>query len=253
MLCISAQISSRLLVSHSTLDLVLVELLTAPPIVLCCVYIPPNPANNYFKSTLHFLESLSQQFSKLLIVGDFNAPDIDWATLTSHTTNSNLLCDLIFRLNLTQLITFPTHIKGNTLDLLFTNIDQHIHRISSTTSTAIASDHLIVLFELNCSIHPHKSPSRYVYDYSKADFNGLNDYLLKVDFSTCFNCRDVDVIWNHLKSVIIDACTIYIPKVKLRSSQHPRWFTPLIRHHLHCIHSLRRKAKKDPHLETRRS
>ena len=113
--------------------------------------------------------------------------------------------------------------------LLFTNIDHYIHHVSTTTGTAIASDHLIV------PIDPYKSPFRYVYDYSKANFNGLNDYLLQVDFSTCFNCRDVDVIWNNLKSIIIEACTIYIPKVKLRSFQQPKWFTPLIRHHLHCI------------------
>ena len=42
--CVSAQISSQLLALHSTLDLLLVELLIAPPIVLGCIR--PNPADN---------------------------------------------------------------------------------------------------------------------------------------------------------------------------------------------------------------
>ena len=39
---------------------------------------------------------------------------------------------------------------------------------------------------------------------------------------------DVDEIWYNLKSMILSACDLYIPKVTLRSFQHPKWFTPAL-------------------------
>ena len=32
----------------------------------------------------------------------------------------------------------------------------------------------------------------------------------------------------------------------VKKKQHPKWFTPAIKHRLNCIHSLRRKYKKKP-------
>ena len=60
---------------------------------------------------------------KLIVVGDFNAPVIERSTLSASTPSSVMLYDMIFRLNLTQLIMEPTQVKGNTLDLLITNIE----------------------------------------------------------------------------------------------------------------------------------
>ena len=51
-------------------------------------------------------------------------------------------------------------------------------------------------------------------------------------------------MWLQLKARILNACTLCIPKVKLRAYQPPKWFTSEIRHRLNCIHSLRRRAKK---------
>ena len=191
-----------------------------------------------------FLERFCQYHSRLIVVGDFNAPDVNWSTLTASSHSSKYLCDVVSRLNLIQLITVPTHIHGNMLDLLFTNIDDCVQNISVTTNTILQSDHFIILFEVICSTRPHRQTVRYVYDYSEANFEGLNNYLLNVDFSSCYACSDVDDIWKHLKSIIFTASSFYIPKVKLRSFQYPKWFTPIIRHRLHCLHSLRRKTRK---------
>ena len=39
---------------------------------------------------------------------------------------------------------------------------------------------------------------------------------------------------------------MFIPKVKLRSHQFSKWFTPDIRHHLNCLRTLRRKCTTHP-------
>ena len=59
-------------------------------------------------------------------------------------------------------------------------------------------------------------------DYSKGDHEELNDYLLDVNFSS-FEEDNISVedMWLQLKTMILNACTLYTPKVNLRASQPP--------------------------------
>ena len=84
-----------------------------------------------------------------------------------------------------------------------------------------------------------------MFDFSKADFDGLADYLLDFDFSTCFNSNNIEFIWSIIRQSIITAMHLFIPKVKVKQKQ-PMWFTSNIRHHLNCIHTLKRICKKCP-------
>ncbi|KAF6036454.1 hypothetical protein EB796_005239 [Bugula neritina] len=65
----------------------------------------------------------------IVMVGDFNLPDIDWndsnrpvLKTTRETTLHQLFVDFITSNNLSQAINKPTHDKGNTLDLVVTNV-----------------------------------------------------------------------------------------------------------------------------------
>ena len=43
-----------------------------------------------------------------------------------------------------------------------------------------------------------------LYDYSKADFDSINEYLSHVDFSPCFNSSDVEFVWALIKDILLD-------------------------------------------------
>ena len=62
-----------------------------------------------------------------------------------------------------------------------------------------------------------------------------------------------DDFWISFKDYILSACSLFISKVKLKAFQSPKWFNSIIRHKLHCVHSLRRKAKVSPsyHVKTK--
>ena len=86
-----------------------------------------------------------------------NLPDIIWSSLSCSSSNFNLFCDFIFQHNLSQLIESPTHIQGNTFDLVLTNdpelvSDLSIHLHHSHTLT---SDHFIIYF----TVTPFSLPS----------------------------------------------------------------------------------------------
>ena len=246
MICVSSSLPSCLIVSHSALDMVSVQLLTSPPITLCCIYIPPNCSSCYFASALNALEDILSNHQHVIIVGDFNLPNINWLSLSSHSPSSGLLCDFLFKYNLTQMIHHATHSKGNILDLLITNIDHLISNIHITPSRGhISSDHFHISHEVTLNSHHHQNVSRYVLDYSKGDYDALNAYFLDTDFSFCFS-SDVDAIWQQLKAHLIHGCSLYIPKVRIKAHNAPKWFNSTIRHHLNCVHSLRRRTKHSP-------
>ena len=69
-----------------------------------------------FTNTLSFLIQLARECN-ILIIGDFNRPDINWSLLSGSTIMSNLFCDFVFDCDLTQLVTVPTHNRGNCIDL----------------------------------------------------------------------------------------------------------------------------------------
>ena len=70
-----------------------------------------------------------------------------------ETPMSNLFCELVFNLNLVQIINEPTHIHRNILDLVFTTDDIITSLlVHSSTSLPIISDHFAITFSLNTSL-----------------------------------------------------------------------------------------------------
>ena len=115
----------------------------------------------------------------LVIVGDFNAPGVNWSSLSGSSLFETSLCNLVFNLNLSQEVASPTHTKGNISDLVLTNNPSLISNVSiSPQSTSyFQSDHFIVSFSLCVPIPPSsKAVQKYMYvvDYSKIDWEGLD-------------------------------------------------------------------------------
>ncbi len=85
---------------------------SSQPITLCTIYVPPNPDSVQQSSLLSYLSDLSMSNGRLILVGDFNLPDIDWDTLSGTSRFSGAFCDSVPDNNLSQLVDIPTHSKG---------------------------------------------------------------------------------------------------------------------------------------------
>ena len=174
-------------------------------ISLCLVrYVPPNPDTSYFNDLIAFLKSLAANEDDFIIVGDFNLPDSCWTSLSGCSPLSNLLCDFVCDINLAQLINSPTHVKGNTLDILLTSSEHIISHISvSKPYDSLPSDHYKIYFfiESNFSINKTHKPL-FVFDYKIANYEGLCDFLLDVDFSYYLQSLSVDQVWSFLKATL---------------------------------------------------
>ena len=71
----------------------------------------------------------------------------------------------------------------------------------------------------------------------------MADYLLDCNFEPCLSSLDVEFVWSYIKCTIYKAMDLFIPKLRLRANNSPKWFNATIRHKLNCIHHLRKKEK----------
>ena len=105
---INNKIPCQIIPSPTNLELICVRLLLSNPITICVNYASPNSPKVYYDDLFNFLLNFQAASDNLIIIGDFNFPDIDWDTLSGHSPNSNQFCDMIFQTNLSQLINEPT-------------------------------------------------------------------------------------------------------------------------------------------------
>ena len=130
------------------------------------------------------------------------------------------------------------------MDLVFTNFDELIHNLHvSSPCHSLFSDHSIISFHLQTAklVLPSVKP-RFVFDFPKANLDGLCEFLLEFDFDSCFTSDDVEGIWSTIKQAIHEGMHLFIPKVRIRSYQYPAWFTPKLRHLSKRIRSLRKRC-----------
>jgi len=117
--------------------------------IICVLYIPPNSDDSYYEILYNYLIDLViGNTNPVILLGDFNFPDVDWCTLSGSSSESNKFCDLLFQLNLTQLVDKPTHNLGNILDLIITNNEDIIYDliIHPQNYKPISTDHFLISF-----------------------------------------------------------------------------------------------------------
>ena len=138
LLAVKETIVSQQLQSPSNLELLLVCISLHHPFTICLVYNPPNSNAQYGQDLINFLQSISTDSSSVIIT---NVPDINWLTPVGSTHFSNQFCDLVFDLNLSQLVDSSIHRQGNILDLVLTNIKHSIRSL-----TVLNRNHQLISF-----------------------------------------------------------------------------------------------------------
>ena len=124
------------------------------------ICVPPNASAEYHSDLVNYLNTISAQSAPVLLLGDFNSPDINWSTLAGSSTVSNNLCEFIFESNLVQLVDLPTHVCGNILDLVLTNSPDHVTNllVHPPDYQCVTSDHYLITFTITFE-HLMSSPN----------------------------------------------------------------------------------------------
>uniref|UniRef100_A0A1X7T0G1 Endonuclease/exonuclease/phosphatase domain-containing protein n=1 Tax=Amphimedon queenslandica TaxID=400682 RepID=A0A1X7T0G1_AMPQE len=236
-LAVSKSVPSRVLDSLSSIELVVVEILTHPSIIICLAYVPPPPAFTYMKHLFSSINAIVGD-KDFILLGDSIA-----LTLTGSPYMEITLPLIHF------VVTVPTHVKGNVLDLVLTQKPESIQDLcvhSDGFSPLPSSDHYPISFSHSCQISVSTHSHLPTFNYLKGDYVALNDYLLDIDWESYFLTEDVEQLLCFIKSVIYESCCRFVPLQTSHSKRYPKWFTGHVRHKLHKVRSLRIKVARSP-------
>jgi hypothetical protein len=127
------------------------------------VYRSPNSPPEAMKDLEGLVKSVGRNS---ILIGDFNLPDIDWEAGTGARRSREFM-DAAEEALLEQLVDFPTHIKGNCLDLVLTNMPERILELSDAGRLG-SSDHVMLCLTVAMQVKDSKQ-DRPRLNWRKAD------------------------------------------------------------------------------------
>ena len=176
--------------------------------------------DSYFKSLAKL-----KKFSNYVVVGDFNLAGVSWPSgVTTKALESKFL-ETFSDIGLAQLIDGPTHNQGRTLDLLLTNVPKMLSGIKILGAGEVcSSDHSAIAFKLNINVKKRVPCKRKIYNFKKANWDGLIHDLKQVNWDSYLMYCDSDTAWLRFKAILLSLCDKHIPKITIKSEYQPPWF-----------------------------
>ena len=142
-------------------------------------------------------------------------PNINW-TIPSTDYNESHECFLNFCTDnfLTQVIENPTHKNGNILDLLICNhfgLDRIISH-STTFPLTDTCDHNLISFNVKIESQIVDNPKVASYNFKKADFENINNYLSNINWTSLFNkSKNLQHFYDQFINLIHTSIKRFIP------------------------------------------
>ena len=183
---------------------------------------------------LRALEELIGKVEKnTILIGDFNLPDLDWEKGTASGRTRKLL-EVANDNMLEQLVKFPTHLKGNILDLVLTNVPERVHEVEEVGRLG-ASDHGAILTKVGTGVKKEKNVVKYL--WGKADWAAMEADLERENWQE-LDSLDAEVAWKKLKEKLNSMVEDHVPKKRRRNHDRPGWLNQEI------VREIRRKKKQ---------
>lgn len=191
--------------------------------------------------------------ARLVLLGDFNFPDINWQTMQYHSLSAETLIDTMFRFNLSQIVDKPTRVQGqcaNILDLVF--LSDHFPPEKTILEILDGlSDHKLIF----CSVPlknvqtPVKTSITYP-DFSSADDSSiLNHLIIELDAFRDLSdttSTDIDALWRKFKTIVFQCIKNHVPTKTKKTKQHNPWITRDIIHSKRKVKRLRKRLNLNP-------
>lgn len=160
----------------------------------------------------------------LLLMGDFNFPDIDWSVPAGASSASQQFVDIIEDSFLTQHVKSATR-GSSVLDLVFTSEPDMADNVSVLGPLG-SSDHSMLHWTVRLNTVESKSNTVSL-DYNRADFPSMRQELSLVDWSNVLK-GNVNEQWTSFASVLNNVISRFVPVRKNCSSNADKkapWMT----------------------------
>jgi hypothetical protein len=157
-----------------------------------------------------------------IILGDFNIPDIDWTRGMARGRSVELL-DAVEECLMEQLVEFPTHLKGNTLDLIITNMPERVVEVREEGRLG-RSDHVITVTKITMGASSQEEKPPYP-DWQRADWEAMRKELLDTTWRNGLADMPTELAWNTFAEKVKHLMDKYIPCRRRRNQNRPKWMS----------------------------
>jgi hypothetical protein len=169
------------------------------------IYRPPNSGHENMDELCKLIEIAPQD---AIFIGDFNAPDVDWANEKSGPRSRKLL-EAVQEADMSQLIAFSTHDRGNILDLVITNCCERIINIEEAGKLG-NSDHCALIIDVKMSImHNEKSINKP--DWVRANYNEIRNALRETNWNQILK-GTAEQDWQSLRNILTECTEQFVPR-----------------------------------------
>jgi endonuclease/exonuclease/phosphatase family metal-dependent hydrolase len=187
-----------------------------------CIYRSPNSEEKNNKELEALLkEASSLRGIQLLIMGDFNHPEINWLNETytcSDKHHAARFLECTRDCYLTQHVTKPTHYRGdqkaNTLDLVLSNEEDLVINVDVRAPVG-KSHHGVVTFHLNVAT-PEVTTKPASYCFDKGDYGKMSQEIQDMDWNLEFENKSVEQNWGLFMEKVKVSQDKWIPRRKSR-------------------------------------
>ena len=202
--------------------------------IFSCIYRPPSAPPNSFRSLLNFIRTFihridSSMHSRIVMVGDFNLPNISWSdnTFKKIDVNTNSSCEMFLSFMETHFLSqyINENTRGsNILDLFLTN-DPSLFQLNKSQKTILSDHNLVTAFFSNPLIKPKNLNSCSGADnvesfrslnFSFINYDKVNEKLSSLDWTQIFDSCDFEDFPKRLNEIVLSVCKMFCTKEKTK-------------------------------------
>ena len=204
-------------------------------LTLAVIYRPPTSnLTCFFDEFDDLLTHLNARKEPILVCGDFNIH-----VLKTNDGNVRKFCDILSQYELVQHANGPTHVSGNTIDLVLSRDSDKIAH--STAVSTLISDHFLVKTELNLSKEHYQPSSSEFRKLKSMDIDAfkkeIGDKLQSVEPST-----NLDTEITRFESIVRSVLDSHAPIIKRNGKRKP--IQPWYDDEVHTAKRQRRSAER---------
>nr|VZI04138.1 unnamed protein product [Spirometra erinaceieuropaei] len=212
------------------------------------VYRPPRNDPDADAQLLEELRLFSTR-PTTLIVGDFNAPHIDWSSASADCSEAAFDQQLLRtsdNLLLTQHVMFSTRVREgqqmNCLDLVFTKSSDNIDVVNCLPPLG-QSDHVVLMWVYTLFSLPAQ-PLDSRPNIWRGDFEQMKKDLSPIDWASTLS-GDVEEAWCQFKELVHNLISNHCPIMRKRLTNGPRWLTPSLKKEVNKKRKLWKRSLTD--------
>ena len=162
---------------------------------------------------------------KVILVGDFNLPHINWSDGTGVSTIDNTFLNGFAENGMVHCIHSSTHYKGSILDILLSKSEDHVCNLKVLNDKAYCySDHYPITFDIKTKCIRRNLPKRKMYNFNRADWPSIKSELDSVDWVSALDRDEPDISWMNFKTIQNNIINKFVPLVKIRTEFKSPWF-----------------------------